>query len=248
MLQTEPDVGIRGKMEDDVAAGHRGGQRRRIEDVAFHQFEFGMPSAPARNSRKPVLKLSKPVTEKPAASRRSARLLPMKPEAPVTNAFLFECAIRRCPDRSDELVAGGTGVIVKHLDGLERVLVQILAGQRQLGDDIRCRGDDVAAAGVSLRDVEHLARIAHSNSAFGRCDNRRSASVITGTGSIPVSAMRPANTETMVRDDGLTAFATTSTCSSVSIAVTLSEKPSFESVAISGPADWPLVLVMGILM
>src|SRR5665213_587112 len=118
----------------------------------------GCLSAPARNSRKPVLKLSKPVTENPAASRRSTRLLPINPAAPVTNAFLFEGAIRRCPDRSDELVAGAAGVIVEHLDRFERVLAQVLAGQRQLGNDVRCRGDDVATARIRLRDVEYLAR------------------------------------------------------------------------------------------
>ena len=70
---------------------------------------------------------------------------------------------------------------------------------------------------------------------------------MTGTGSMPVSAIRPAKTDTIVRDEGLTAAATVSTWSSVSIAVTLSEKPSFDSREISGPADSPLVLVIGIL-
>src|ERR1700742_1670396 len=94
----------------------------------------GCFNASLRNSRRPVLKLSKPVTEKPAASRRSTRLLPMKPEAPVTNAFLCEGAIRRGPHRSDELVAGGAGVVVKHFHGFERVLVQVFARQRDLRD------------------------------------------------------------------------------------------------------------------
>ena len=39
MLQAEADVGIGGEMKHDVAAGHRGRQRRRIEDVAFDQLE-----------------------------------------------------------------------------------------------------------------------------------------------------------------------------------------------------------------
>ena len=38
--------------------------------------------------------------------------------------------------------------------------------------------------------------LAHSNSAFGRGLRIFSASAISGTGSRPVSAMRPANTET----------------------------------------------------
>ncbi len=42
MLQAEADVGVGGEMKNDVAAGHRRGQRRHVEDIAFHQFEFGM--------------------------------------------------------------------------------------------------------------------------------------------------------------------------------------------------------------
>src|ERR1039458_338003 len=44
----------------------------------------GEHKAAPRNSTCPVEKLSKPVTSCPSASRRSTRLLPMKPAAPVT--------------------------------------------------------------------------------------------------------------------------------------------------------------------
>ena len=52
MLEAEADVGVGGEMEHDVAAGHRGSQRRRVEDVAFDQLEsVDACSAPSRNSR-----------------------------------------------------------------------------------------------------------------------------------------------------------------------------------------------------
>src|SRR5437016_2571680 len=56
--------------------------------------------APSRNRGEPVEKLSKPVTSCPAASNRSTRLLPIKPAAPVTNAFITAFPGTDVADRS----------------------------------------------------------------------------------------------------------------------------------------------------
>ena len=47
---------------------------------------------------------------------------------------------------------------VEHLHRLERVLVEVLADQRELVQDVVGHGDDVAADLVGLEDVEQLAR------------------------------------------------------------------------------------------
>ena len=48
MLQAEAHVGIGGKVEHDIAAGHRGSQRRRVEHVAFDQPELADAATPRR--------------------------------------------------------------------------------------------------------------------------------------------------------------------------------------------------------
>src|SRR5262249_25066072 len=50
---------------------------------------FASLAAPARKASCPVDKLSHPTTAIPSASKRSQRLLPINPAAPVTNAFLI---------------------------------------------------------------------------------------------------------------------------------------------------------------
>src|ERR1700693_3577782 len=59
-------------------------------------------SALPKNSSRPVERLSHPTTSSPTSSRRSTKLLPIKPAAPVTNAFSmrFELSTRAWPDES----------------------------------------------------------------------------------------------------------------------------------------------------
>src|SRR5205807_22577 len=72
-------------------------------------------------------------------------------------------------------------------------------------------------------------------------------SAMIGSGSMPVSAMRPAKTETKQGAPPFTASTTPCTCSSVNSAVTLSAIPSCDSFFTSGNALWRLVFVIGIL-
>src|SRR5688572_19364258 len=51
---------------------------------------FGCLTAPSRKRSWPVERLSQPVTVTPSARRRSMRLEPMKPAAPVTKTFCIE--------------------------------------------------------------------------------------------------------------------------------------------------------------
>src|SRR5579885_734459 len=57
-----------------------------------------------------------------------------------------------------ELVAGALRVAAEHGYRLARVLGQVLANERQLGQQIGGEGDDVAAGLIRLDDVEQLAR------------------------------------------------------------------------------------------
>ena len=43
MLQTEAHVGIGGKVEHDIAAGHGGSQRRLVQNIGLDQPELRMP-------------------------------------------------------------------------------------------------------------------------------------------------------------------------------------------------------------
>ena len=70
---------------------------------------------------------------------------------------------------------------------------------------------------------------------------------MSGTGSRPVSAMRPANTDTTDGAPPSSACATSRTWSSVQMAVTFSFTPAADSSLISARADSRLVLVTGIL-
>ena len=67
-----------------------------------------------------------------------------------------------------------------------------------------------------------------------------------GIGSRPVSAMRPANTETYAAAPGARHSITSSTCATVMSAVTLTFTPSATSRRRSGPMNSPPVLVTGI--
>jgi putative flippase GtrA len=59
---------------------------------------------------------------------------------------------------SDQAKAGGPGVAVEHLHGIEREAGEVPAEQRQLRQQVAGHGDDRAAAILGLHDVEDLTR------------------------------------------------------------------------------------------
>src|SRR5262249_54015241 len=67
---------------------------------------LGDLAASARNSRWPVEKLSTAVTSWPRPRRRSTRLLPMKPAAPVTTKRMDSLPWRPISNRPGECVGG----------------------------------------------------------------------------------------------------------------------------------------------
>ena len=116
---------------------------------------------------------------------------------------------------SDAALRAGTAIVKPAaaasrwniLHRLERILVEILADQRQLGEHVVGDGDDVAADLVGLEDVEQLARAGPEQLGLRAvAQDARSDSRISGTGSRPVSAMRPAKTETIAGTFGVEAF------------------------------------------
>ena len=92
--------------------------------------------------------------------------------------------------------ACGDRVAVKHLHGLERVLQQILAQQVELLEQVVGHRDDVTPDLVGLHDVQDLPRRGPDQL---RPSARRAmistARPMIGIGSMPASAIRPANTE-----------------------------------------------------
>jgi hypothetical protein len=88
-----------------------------------------------------------------------------------------------------------------------------------------CDGDDVATDLPRLHEVENLARLAQMSSMFSQARTSRSASTMIGTGSLPVSAMRPANIEIYAGGPARRFVATRSTFASVRSAVTLTLTP-----------------------
>src|SRR5687768_5948014 len=93
-----------------------------------------------------------------------------------------------------ERVARLPGVVVEHLHGVQRIGGQVLAHQGQLLEDVVGGGDDVAADGVGLEDVEELAGAGPQQLLLGYGRISSTAAAIRGTGSRPVSAMRPTKT------------------------------------------------------
>ena len=68
-----------------------------------------------------------------------------------------------------------------------------------------------------------------------------------GSGSTPVSAMRPAKSEMMDGVSASTASTISSTCVGVKMVVTLTLMPSAESLRTNSAVDSPLVVTHGIL-
>src|SRR5438874_5227328 len=89
--------------------------------------------------------------------------------------------------------------------------------------------------------------LAHSNRAFALPETIRAERRMIGIGSRPVSAIRPAKTDTMAGTEGDRISTTAATCCSVISAVTFTLTPAATRPRTSGMDDSPLVFVMGIL-
>ena len=89
--------------------------------------------------------------------------------------------------------------------------------------------------------------LAQSTSAAGLAAAFLTDSSINGSGSTPVSAMRPAKIEMILGVVALTASTTSSTCAGVKIVVMLILMPSAESLRTSSAVDSPSVVTHGIL-
>ena len=138
-------------------------------------------------------------------------------------------------------------VLVEHLHGGERHIFEVTARAAELLEQVMSHGDDVAADGVGLADIEDLAGLAQSSSSAGKGFKISSACRMSGTGSRPVSAILPANTETMAPRLDWRASATVCTWLSERTAVTLSRSPSLAKRADQrGPQLVPAVSVTGI--
>src|ERR1051325_1603335 len=83
--------------------------------------------------------------------------MPAMPFTPYSGAALRGAArgAALCPSERE---AGLPAVREKHLHGVERVVAEVFAHELQLFQDVVGDGDDVAADGVGLEDVEELAR------------------------------------------------------------------------------------------
>src|SRR5437764_11184417 len=60
--------------------------------------------------------------------------------------------------RSDKLESSRSSIFVKHLDGLKRILLKVLAEQRHLCNQVRRRRDNMTAALFRLDDVQYFTR------------------------------------------------------------------------------------------
>jgi len=83
MVQAEANVGIGSEVEDRITALHRGGERVEVEIIAANELEVRVLARAFHESFLAGERLSQPATRLPAARSRSARLLPIKPAAPV---------------------------------------------------------------------------------------------------------------------------------------------------------------------
>src|ERR1019366_4250281 len=95
------------------------------------------------------------ISRQPRRSSVWSRKEPRKPAPPVTQIFF--------PSNGEGLVigisqgkAGRRGIPMEHLDRVERILVQILADESKLLQNIVSHGDDVAADCVGLKHVQEF--------------------------------------------------------------------------------------------
>src|ERR1700733_6012309 len=76
----------------------------------------------------------------------------------TTTEIIGGSSLRLSAARSDKLESSCPCIFVKHSDGLQGVLVQIFAEQRQLGNQVGRSSYDIAAALPRLHYVENFAR------------------------------------------------------------------------------------------
>src|SRR5258708_17905123 len=80
MFQPEPHIRIRCEMENHAATGRGFGQVLNVKVVSSNQVK-------TRMLFRPMEKLSQPITSQSSRNRRSQRLLPIKPTAPITKTL-----------------------------------------------------------------------------------------------------------------------------------------------------------------
>src|ERR1700730_9168073 len=100
----------------------------------------GRLSGAVTNRPGPVRKSSMTTTSTPLSSSRSASVLPMNPAPPVTQTRFIVLERESC----------GDSVAVEHLHGLERELLEVLAEQVQLRQEIARHGNDLTADLIGL--------------------------------------------------------------------------------------------------
>src|SRR5260221_9674704 len=103
---------------------------------------------------------------------------------------------------------------------MERKISQIFSDIFQLGQNVVGYRDDVAADFIRLKNVQQFPRAGPDQFRVRMRAQYFHCLPIMGTGSRPVSATRPANTDTFEAAPPCSALPTARTCSSVIIAVT----------------------------
>src|SRR6516164_1787900 len=109
-----------------------------------------------------------------------------------------------------DLIGGSRGVAIERLHRFARTFRQILADEIELAQELVRHRDDVAAALLGMEDVQELASAGPKQFRLGARGGNLHAR-ICGIGSTPVSAMRPAKTETIAAVAGWSASATVRT-------------------------------------
>src|SRR2546422_7540153 len=110
-------------------------------------------------------RLSRMRTSYPRRRRRSTVCEPMNPAPPVTR----QRAILGLRSRARrQRVPCLDGIIPKHPHRLERVVVEVLAHQIELVEDLVRHRDDVASDGVGVEDIEEFARTRPDELDLGR--------------------------------------------------------------------------------
>lgn len=136
---------------------------------------------------------------------------------------------------------------MKHLDCVQRDVLEQAASPASLARR-SCvtvmMSQPIASAWHTFNTSRGLA---HSNSTSGLVLVSSNASDISGTGSRPVSAIRPAKTDTTAPGVVSSARTTVLTCGSDRMAVTFNRRPSAESSRTRASELSALVFVTGIL-
>src|SRR5262249_11449122 len=92
------------------------------------------------------------------AQRRSRNVAQRKPQAGDTQQSANQdarCSATHARATSQSEARSG-GIVVKHFDRVERVVVEVFANERELLENVVGDGDDVAADFVRLNHVEEL--------------------------------------------------------------------------------------------